>query len=385
MDKETLRMSRKERERLIVFQQVREGFVTLKDASERLNLSYRQTKRSWKRFREGGAEGLIHRSRDMLSNRAKPKEFKKQVLDLYRSEFREYGPTLAAEVMAEEHGVVVNAETLRRWLHGACLYVSKRRHRQHRRRRERRRRFGELVQIDGSEHAWFGEGQARTCLMVAVDDATGLTLAHMDAQETTRGAYAILLAWIRRYGVPEAIYVDRRSIYVADREPTREEIRQGSGALTDFGRACFRLGIRIILARSPEAKGRVERQNGVLQDRFVKFLGRRGIRSIDGANAVLPGFLADLGRKFAKAPVDLVNAHRQAPPEHLLREIFCWETQRSVARDWTVSYKGRRYQIERQPGGPCPRDRVVVRRRLDSSVAVVYRDLRLRYVLSAGE
>lgn len=384
MDKETLRMSRKERDRLAVFQQVRAGFVSLKEASERLSLSYRQTKRAWRRFCREGATGLVHAARDMPSNRAKPKEFKKQVLDLYRAHFQEYGPTLAAEVMAEEHGVVVNAETLRRWLHGACLYVSKRRHRQHRRRRERRRRFGELVQIDGSDHHWFGEGAPRTCLMVAVDDATGQTLAHMGARETTADAYAILLSWIRRYGVPEAIYVDRRSIYVADREPTREEIRQGSGPLTDFGRACLRLGIEIVLARSPEAKGRVERQNGVLQDRFVKFLQRRGIGGIDGANAVLAEFLADLGAKFAKVPADLVDAHRQSPPESLLREILCWETERSVGRDWTISYGGCRYQLDRGSGGPSPRDRVVVRRHLDASVAVVYRERPLQWSLAAG-
>lgn len=378
MSEETLRMSRKERDRLIVFGQVQERRLSLREASERLNLSYRQTKRCWRRFCESGASGLIHCNREMPSNRAKPRAFKEQILELYATHYREYGPTLAAEVLEEEHGLAVKAETLRRWLHGAFLYATKRSPRQHRRRRERRRRFGELVQIDGSHHAWFGERAETACLMVAVDDATGRTLAHMGEEETTADAYALLIAWMRRYGVPEAIYVDKRNIYVSEREPTRDEVRQGSGALTDFGRACWRLGIRIVLANSPEAKGRVERKNGVLQDRFVKFLARRGISDIATANQALPGFLEDLDRKQAKKASDPVDAHRQAPSERLLRDVCCWEVKRTVARDWTISYKGECYQIARQDGAPSPRDHVIVRKRLDASVGIYWRQKELK-------
>jgi transposase len=370
-------MSRKERRRLVVLEQVQAGYVTLREASERLHLSYRQTGRLFRQLKRGGASGLIHGNRGMPSNREHDPAFKERVLELYAMHYREYGPTLAAEVLAEEHGVKVHPETLRRWLHGASLYVSKQRLRQHRKHRERRRRFGELVQIDGSDHAWLG-GE-HTCLMVAVDDATGRTLAHMGRQETTADAYALLLKWILRYGVPEAIYVDRRSIYWLPRDATAEEVRQGSGPLTDFCRACWRLDIEVIFARSPEAKGRVERKNGVLQDRFVKFLERRGIRDIAGANAVVDGFLADLNQKQAKEPANPVDAHRKRPTMEQLRELLCWEEERTVQRDWTVSHQGQLYQIEPQPGQPAPRDRITVRRRLDNSLNLLHRGRPLRW------
>jgi transposase-like protein len=310
----------------------------------------------------------------MASNRATPAPFKADVLDIFATHYREYGPTLASEVLEEDHGLSVNRETLRRWLHGAHLYVPRRVPRQHRKRRERRRRLGELLQMDGSIHGWLGDGKSQTCLMVAVDDATGRTLAHMGAQETTRDAYLLLLGWIRRYGVPEAIYVDRRSLYaVTDREATAKERGEGTGPVTDFSRACWRLGIRIALANSPEAKGRVERKNGVLQDRFVKFLQRRGIDDIAGSNAALDGFLENLNARQAKAPACEVDAHRQRPPDDLLNDIFCWEEERSVSRDWTVTYQGHSYQIERQAGAPIPgRNRVTVRRRFDDTVGIIW-------------
>lgn len=379
MSQETLSMSSKERRRLVIMEQVESGGLTLTDAAARMRVSMRQAVRIRKGFVFWGAEALVHGSRGRESNRALPQEFKQKVLGVYKTHYREYGPTLASEVLEEEHDLSVHAETLRRWLHGACLYTSGRSHRQHRQRRERRRRFGQLVQIDGSHHRWLGPDTQPCCLMVAVDDATGRTMGHMAHEETTVAAYVLLCRWIARFGVPEAIYVDRRSIYTTDREPTAEEMRQGSGALTDFARACWRLGIEIILARSPEAKGRVERKNGVLQDRFVKFLARKGIVTIASANAVIDAFLRDLDHRQAKPPADSVDAHRKAPPKRQMLDICCRETQRSVASDWTVSYRGQRYQIERQTGQPAPRQRVTVRRRLDESIAIVFNGKPMRH------
>lgn len=378
MSKETLKMSRKERRRLRVLEQVRAGYLTLMDASKRLDVGYRQTKRIWKRYREEGESGLVHRSRGMPSNRALLAEFKEEVLEAYKTHCAGYGPTLASEVLEEEHGLAVNLETLRRWLIGARLIAPGRAPRQHRKRRERRARFGQMLQIDGSDHHWLGPERERTVLMVAVDDATGRAMALMSETETTRSAYALLWAWIRRYGVPEQVYVDGRSAYT---EPVRDarpdELRRGTGPLSDFGRACERLGIEIIVARSPEAKGRVERKNGVLQDRFVKFLARRKIDSISGANAAVGAFMDDLNTKQAKEPSQVVDAHRQRPSDATLNDIFSWHVLRTVRRDWTVADHGRYYQIERQTPMPVPGEKVDVRTRFDGTKALIWHEREL--------
>ena len=372
-------MSRKERRRLVVMEQVKAGGLTLVEGAERMGLSYRQAKRVWKRFREQGHWGLVHASRGRVSNRRLPGTLKEEALALFTRHYDDYGPTLASEVLEEEHGVKVHPETLRRWLHGACLIVPRTRLRQHRRRRERRPCFGELVQLDGSHHAWFEERGEPCCLMVAVDDATGRTLCRMSREETARAALELLEHWIERHGVPAALYVDRKNIYRSDREVTTEEKRTGTGALTDFGRACWRLGIELIFARSPEAKGRVERKNGVLQDRLVKELRRRGLSAIGETNAVLDDFTSRLDKRFARAPASAIDRHRRSPGRRILRETLCWEEQRSVGRDATVSYGGDVYQILDGRHGPRPKERVTVRRRLDDTLALVHGERLLRF------
>ena len=372
-------MSSKERRRWVVLHQVETDAVTLKEASERMGVSYRQAKRIWKRWREEGESGLIHRSRGGLSNRRSDPVLKREALRLYQEHYRDFGPTLAGEKLEEKHGLRVNRETLRRWLLGACLWGGRTKARRHRRRRPRREHFGELVQFDGSHHAWFEDRAAPCCLMVMVDDATGRSAARMASEETTEAAFRTLRRWIERHGVPAALYTDRKNIYVSDREPTVEEKRAGTGALTDFGRACWRLGIEIIAARSPQAKGRVERRNGVLQDRLVKELRLRGIADIDSANAMLEEFTETLDARLALAPAASANHHRALPSHERLEEILCWETPRRVQNDWTVVYEGRRLQIERQEGLPPAGARVVVRRRLDASLAILWGERELRF------
>jgi len=286
-----LKMSVKERNRLIVMNRVCEGEITLREGACDLGISYRQAKRIKSRFVQSGASGLIHRSRGRFSNRALPEELKKRALDLYREQYRDYGPTLATEEFSEEHGLYLHPETLRRWLHEAHLYDCKTHHRIHRKRRNRREHFGEMVQIDGSHHNWFEQRAKSCCLMVAVDDATGLSMGHMSKEETLQSAYTILYKWIKRHGVPESIYVDRKSMYTGDTNyyvHNKKTFEQGSG---EFIRACEELGIRIISAHSPQAKGRVERKNGVFQDRLVKKLRRLKIDRIDQTNEMLYDFL----------------------------------------------------------------------------------------------
>jgi len=365
-------MSAKERMRLAVMYQVQERALLLVDAKDRLGLSYRQTKRVWGRFKAKGASGLVHGSRDRLSNRRRDEEEKKRVLEICDGRYRGFGPTLASEKLVEEHGVQIPRETLRRWMHGAHLTVPRRPQRQHRHRRERRACFGELVQFDGSPHAWFEDRGEPCCLMVMVDDATGTTLARFFEAETTHGALSLVRDWILAYGIPEALYTDRHSIYRAEREPTREEKRAGVPALTDFGRSCLRLNVEHIHANSPQAKGRVERKNGVLQDRLVKEMRLRGISTIEEGNAFLAEYLPRFNQRFAKPPADPVNRHRQAPAREVLEDLLGWEVTRALARDYTVTWGNQAFQIERQRDLPCPGSRVTLRRRLDGTVRILW-------------
>jgi transposase len=384
MSQETLRMSAKERARMLILGQVESGALDLVEASKRMQVSYRQAKRLWARWLESREGGLTHRLRGQASNRQLDDAFRAVVLSLYRTLYWDFGPTLASEKMAERDGVAVHPETLRRWLHEEHLWVPRREPRRHRRRRARRSCFGELVQMDGSDHAWFEDRAGRSCLMVMVDDATGRTLGRFAAQETTAAAFEALRQWIVRYGVPQALYVDRKSLYVAQRPPTAEERRQGSGALTDFGRACFRLGIQIIPAHSPQAKGRVERRNGLLQDRLVKELRLAGIADFAQANALLGPFMERLNDRFAVPPLSPLNAHRPAPTDAVLNEILCWEWRRVLQNDWTVTLNNQRYQIERQPDLPKPRTPLTIRRCQDGTVRILHEERPLKITMIAN-
>lgn len=366
-------MSGKERARLVEMEQVVQGKATVAEVGRRLRLSGRQAKRVWRRYREEGAAGLVHRSRGRPSNRSQGAMVRAGCLAAYREWLEGYGPTLAAEKLSEV-GLEVDHETLRRWLLAEGLWQRARKRGPHRAWRERKAHFGEMVQLDGSFHPWFG-GEERPCLMNMVDDATGKTLGRMDEEETTAAAMRVLWGWIERHGIPRALYTDWKNVYLTTRAPTVEEQLAGEVPKTAFGTACAKLGIAIIGASSPQAKGRVERSNGVYQDRFVKELALRGITTIAGANELLEGeFCEGLNRKFARPPASEEDVHRTVPEGVDLAEIFVWEETRTVANDWTVRWHNRWYQIT-GPRGALPRakGKIVVQERLDGSLHLLDR------------
>ena len=370
-----LLMSCKELERKTVLEQVRLGVLTLTDASRRMRLSYRQTLRVYERFIGEGDAGLVHRGRGRPSNRGHAEAFRSAVLCRYveRYQVHGFGPTLAAEKLAEE-GLCVDHETLRRWLVAAGHWKACERKPAHRAWRERRARFGELVQMDGSHHAWFGSEHGKSCLMNMMDDATGKTMALMSAQETTEAAMNLLRRWIERHGVPMALYTDRKNVYITDREPTLEEQLAGQEPLTAFGKACHKLGIEIIPAYSPQAKGRIERSNGTYQDRFVKELALRGITTIPEADRLLAASFCDgLNERFAVPPARLENFHRPLFKGLDLDDVFCHEMHRVVQNDWTISHEGLRYQILKASKPlPRPKERILVRTHLDGRIRLHY-------------
>jgi transposase len=316
---------------------VQAGEMTLRAAAQQMGVCYRQAKRIASRWRNQGAWGLVHAGRERISRRRLPQEDRRRALEVYEARYGDFGPTLAVEYLAKEEKIVVSRETLRRWLVAACLWQPRRR--RCRRQRPRRERFGQLVQLDGSLHRWLEDRDDPSCLMVMVDDATNHTETFLARGETLEAAFAVLRRWIERHGVPEALYLDRRNIYVGNDGSQR----------TDFARACRELGIRLVVARSPQAKGRVERRNGMLQDRLVKHLRLAGACTIDEANAMAEPGMEHINNLFHVEPASAVDAHRRAPPPGVLAEILCRQERRKVDRDGTISIASRRWRLEPPP------------------------------------
>lgn len=371
-------MSRKELRGVEVMARVRSKELKLVDAMVLLKRSYRQVKRMWKRYQEEGGKGLKHRSAGRASNRNKPKKFREKVLRRVRKKYsgevgKRFGPTLAAEHLESEDQLSVHPETLRRWMLAEGLWSRARKRSQHRQRRARKEHFGELVQLDGSFHAWFEERGGGSCLMNLVDDATGTTLARLGEQETIWAAARILRQWIEQYGVPLALYTDWKNVYV--REPTAKELLHGIVPVTQFGRMCQRLGIEIIAAGSPQAKGRVERNHGTHQDRLVKKLRRKKIQSCGAANEYLEReYLEEHNRRFSQAAASAVDYHRKRPGSRELEDVFRLETERVLGNDWVVRYQNRLLQVQKMKRHSAPAQaKVMVCEWEDSRLEIRYR------------
>ena len=378
-------MSLKERERMRVMTGVKRKELTLVEASELMGVCYRQSKRIWRRYQDDGDAGLVHRLRGEPSARRKPPELRALALARYAEDrYADFGPTLMAEQLAKEK-VMVDHETLRRWRLAAGQHIVRRRKQQHRQWRERKPSFGAMVQLDGSHHDWF-EGRGPKCvLMVMVDDATNQMRARFSTEETTRASYDVFEGWVRKHGVPGSLYVDRDSIYRCEGVGSIAEQLAGKHPQTQFGRAMEQLGVELILANSPQAKGRVERMNGVLQDRLVKELRLEGVSDIESANRFLDGkYLKAFNRQFARVASSPVDMHRAAPRN--LNEVLSWEEERVVQGDWTVACEGKRYQLDQQHEVlSLARRKVIVRTLRNGRVQLVYRGKLLKWrALPAG-
>jgi len=367
-------MNRKETVRGAILARVQTGTITLREATPLLDVSYRQAKRLYARYRIGGTPGLVHGHVGRASQHRRPAPEREAVLTVIRREYsggtargpgQRFGPTLVAEHLWLEHGLAVPRTTLRRWMREAGLWSRVRTVRQVHLRRARKAHFGELVQLDGSFHDWY-EGRGtyagrRSCLMSLVDDATGTTLLRFGAEETIWNAVAILRAWIAQYGVPRALYTDWKNVY--KRGPTLNERARGEVAHTQFGQMCAKLGITIIGAASPQAKGRVERGHGTHQDRLIKKLRVAQISDDVTANAYLAAtYLPQHNAQFAVAAGSLVDYHLPRDPAVRDADVWCLETARVVGQDFVVQYATRSLQLDRAARGRVPaKSRVLVR------------------------
>ena len=369
MDKGVLIMSEKERRRLEILSRIKTAEITLKEGAMLLKLSYRQIKRIYKRYQQEGDTGLVHRKRGKPSNRACDPELKKEILCRYREFYSDFGPTLAAEKLAQA-GYSIDHETLRRWLTVTGDWEKKKPKKAYRQRRQRRPHFGELVQLDGSDHHWFEERGDSCTLMNMIDDATNQSHAMLCGEESTENAMKILWQWIDRYGIPQALYTDRHMIYC----PVDKE------KVTQFGRACQELGIQMIYARSPQAKGRVERWNGIYQDRLVKELRLRQISDREAGNQLLAEeFLDELNGKFAVAAHSAVNFHRACPCKETLAKAFCHHAERILSNDWTIRWRNRIFQLVESNELPVPKSKIELRQYLDRSIHLFYHSQELLF------
>lgn len=339
-------MSIKEANRLSIMRQVDKKILTLRKASEELRVCERQTKRIRKRYLAEGEKGLISRHQGKESpNRIDLKLRASVVKILQREEYIGFGPTLFKEKLRSRHGYYLSKETLRKWMIEEELWEAKpQRARKVYQRRVRRACFGELLQGDGSRHAWFENRGEECTLVIFVDDATSLLTAGLFVEAETTCAYQELLEQhLRRYGRPIGLYVDKHSIFRTSRGNSCAQERE-----THFGRVLRELDIEQICANTPQAKGRVERVNGVLQDRLIKEMRIQKISTIEGANRFLPHFIEDYNERFRKEARDPEDAHRSMRKGDDLERIFARRCIRKLSKNLSFQYEGKAYQLQLQ-------------------------------------
>lgn len=373
--KDIIMASQRELKRLHVVQKVLEGTLRQTEAAEILSLSSRQTRRIVERIRGEGPQGIVHRSRGRQSNRRHSKELKGRVLELYRQSYEGFGPTLAQEKLIERDGISISDETLRLWLIEAALWKKKRRGRQHRQWRPRKDRYGEMIQADGSHHDWF-EGRGPACVLMGyIDDATGRVYWRFYEYEGTLPAMDSFRRYIRKYGIPISLYMDKHSTYKSMGKPTIEDELNGTEPMSEFGRALKELGVQLIHAHSPQAKGRVERLFNTLQDRLVKEMRLRGISSIAEANEFLKEYLPIYNRRFARKAAQPENLHRPIPKGLNLARILCIKTERTLRNDFTIAHDRKLYQIEEAVNTK----KLMVEQYPNGSMAILCRGKRVKF------
>jgi winged helix-turn helix protein len=350
-------MSKQEFSRLEVLLRVQSGGLRVTDACALIGLRRRQVYRLLRGLKQDGATSLLSRHRGKPSNHRLPAEVRSLALSLVRERYADFGPTLAAEKLAAQHGCTLSRETLRGWMIADGLWTD-RRHRLPSPHQPRRRRecLGELVQIDGSEHAWFEDRSGMCTLLAFVDDATSrLMQLRFVASESAFDYFRATRAYLEQHGKPVAFYSDKHGIF---RVNNKDAV--GGDGITQFGRALVALNIDIICANSPQAKGRVERAFGTLQDRLVKELRLAGVSTIAAANAWLPGFITAHNTRFGRDPANAKDLHRPLTQTDDLDEILAWREERTVTQNLTLHYDRMMLLLE-----PTPLARGLVRKKVE--------------------
>lgn len=377
--KDMVTMSQEELRRLHVMHKVMEKVMTQADGAVKVELCERQVRRIIARIREDGDSGIIHRLRGKTSNRAMPEKVKNKVLELFRDKYGDFGPTLASEKLFERDKIKINDETLRCWLIERGIPYKRRKKRPHRQWRERKRHYGEMIQMDGSHHDWF-EGRGEPCVLMGyIDDATGKPFARFYAYEGTVPAMDSFKGYIKKHGVPLSVYLDKHTTYKSTGKPSIEDELNDTGPLSQFERALGELGVEVIHANSPQAKGRIERLFGTFQDRLIKEMRLRKISNIEQGNEFLEKYLPVYAKQFSVTAARAGDLHRPVPRGVVLNDILCVKTERVLRNDLTVVHNRQLYQIVDN----IRAKKVIVREKINGSMSILYKGRTLKFKLIA--
>lgn len=368
-------MSQKEVNRLYVIRQTIEKVITQVQAATLLGLTDRQVRRIVRSVRMAGETGICHKSRGKRARNRIADKIKDKAVSLCRSRYREFGPTHANEKLLTIHKIEVSDETLRKWFQQEQIPYKGRKKRPHRQWRPRKAHRGEMVQMDGSYHDWF-EGRGPWCVLMGyVDDATGRVYARFYEYEGTLPAMDGFKRYVKLYGLPQNVYLDRHSTYKVTVKQTIEEELNDIQPMSDFEKSLAELDVRVIHAYSPQAKGRVERLFGTFQDRVVKEMRLIGVKDITEGNTFLEGYLPEYNRKYAQQAAEKADFHRPVADKRALDRILAIKTERTLRNDFTISYNKKLYQIKNN----IRAKRVLIEERTDGVMRVIHNGQQLRY------
>ena len=370
----------REAKKFEVIQQIIKKEIKQKEASKILNISERQIRNLKKKVEKEGIEGVIHKNKGRPSNnKTVSEEDKKRIIELYKSKYEGFRPTFYCEQLAENENINYSRETIRKILTEENLHKVKKRKERHREQRERRACRGELIQVDGSYHDWFSTGE-KSWLLNFIDDATGEVFLRYADSESTRELLKAMKEYINEKGVPQALYVDRDSIYTTTREQTVEEQLTNTYPMTQFTRAMKEIGTEVICAYSPQAKGRVVRSFQTHQDRLVKENKLRGITNKEEGKKYLQDYVRKHNKKFSVKAKSEIDMHTKKPRKNEIDRILSIQEKRKIAKDFTIKYKNKTYQIlKEQKVMVLTRNPVTIEERLDNSIHIKYKDCYLKF------
>lgn len=378
MREEIVQMSTKELKRIGIIQRVTEKKLTQKRAGEVLELSVRQIRRLVGKYREEGEKGLVHGSRGRASNRRHPEELRQRVLKVYEKQYHDFGPTLAREKLEERQKIKIGTETLREWLLEAGLWERRRKVREHHEWRERKANYGEMQQFDGSHHDWLEGRGPELVLKAYIDDATNRVYAKFYDYEGTLPAMDSFYGYAKRYGLPRSVYLDRHGAYKAKRPRTLEEELEGKSPLSQFQRALEELGVAVIHAYSPEAKGRVERLFETLQDRLIKEMRLAGVKTKEEANEFLGRYLPGFNRRFGRVAKNPADLHQPIAKAMDLKQVLSIQKMRALRKDNTVRHESKFYLIEEKWKVSRPL-KIMAQERIDGKLYWMHENRTLKY------
>jgi len=372
MEKEIILMSKKEVDRLRILHRVMDRQLTQVYGAELLEITDRQVRNLLHKIREHGDKGIVHGNRGRAAPNKMPLELEERIGRLIESKYTDFGPTLASEKLFELDGIKISKEKARRIMIAKGLWkVRRRRERDIHQWRERKHHFGEMIQFDGSHHMWLEDRGPKMVFMGYIDDATNHTFGRFYEYEGLYPAMDSLTHYIKRYGLPRSVYLDKYKTYKATRQPSLYEELRGEGPLTQYQRALQELGIKIIHADSPQAKGRVERLFGTLQDRLIKEMRLAKIKTIDEANEFLEHYLPRYNEQFSKIALKEGDLHNPLPDGVDLREIFCLKDIRTINNGYIVRWKGKRFLID-NPSIAMRRRKVELREYFDGELTIKF-------------